>query len=276
MNLLDSFDFRLQKWRYQSVLGVKKIVWFYVAVALLALIPSSGIGNVVASVVLPKPNPVVVNPLITDAPNFRIDPSTALSYANNKRGFFVRVSNRIDDRLRNIGYYPWVYRYAIKDINGRTVNQGSATSYLLPNSDAYVVGPIISEQGISFEVSTDTTKSVAMRFDLAQSTLQEIPSIQTSNSSFSVNSNPSLLDISFTLNNSSRYDIGRVDCTFILRNVDQQIIGIGRYSAENMKKSEIRQVKLTYPSPNLGTNTTLEVIPQVNYLDDENIKLNVR
>jgi len=277
MALIDSFDYELEKWKYQSIFGVRKIVLFYTAIALVALLPAYGAGNLIASTVLPRTTPPTVTQLVTAQPRFTVEPASVLSYAGNKRGFFVRVSNRSDEQLRTIGYKPWIYNYVIRDINNVVVRQGTNSSYLLPNSDTYVIGPIITEPGISFEINTDTTRSVATRFELAQSNLQEIPIIETSNSSFQVSTtNPNLLDIRFTLNNTSQYDIRSVDCIFLLRNVDRQIIGIGKFVAEKVNKKEIRQVALTYPAPNLGTNTTLEVIPQINYLDEENIKLNVK
>ena len=167
MNLLDSLDYRLEKWRYQSFLGIRKIVWMYVGIALLALFPAMSVGRLVSNIVISKNTPITIIPYSTDVPNFRIEPATALSYGN-KRGFYARVSNKVDDTKKTIGYNPWVYRYSIKDINGTTLVEGTNSSYLLPNSDTYVVGPVTDQPGIKFEIVTDTTRSIPQKFDISQ------------------------------------------------------------------------------------------------------------
>lgn len=275
MNLLDSFDYRLEKWRYESFLGLRKIVWLYISIALLAVFPAFSTGRFVANLVTARSEQPKVQPFVTDSPNFRIETPSALSYGNNLRGFYARVSNRIDDSRRNIGYSPWVYRYEITDINNTVIESGQATTYLLPNSDSYIIGPVIRQAGINFKITTDTTRSVATKFDLASSRLLEIPIVTVANSARPVinSDNPQLLDIRFSIQNQSLYSIRAVDCIFIIRNPDGQIIGIGKFIAANLNKNEIREIALSYPAPNLGTNASLEVLPQVNYLDEENLKL---
>jgi hypothetical protein len=274
MNLLDSLDYRLEKWKYQSLLGIRKIVWLYTVIAILALFPMMSIGRLIANTVILKPAAVPVTPYSSEAPKFKIEPATALSYGD-KRGFYARVSNKIDDQRKNIGYYPWVYRYAIKDINGKTVVEGTTTSYLLPNADTYIIGPVTDQPGISFEIITDTTRSVAQKFDISRTKLLEIPTVKATNTQTPtpVDNNPNLTKVQFSINNTSNYTINSVDCIFIIRNPDGQIVGIGKYTADDLKKKEIREVSLSYPAPVLGTSATLEVLPQVNYLNEENLKL---
>lgn len=275
MNLLDSFDYRLEKWRYESFLGLRKIVWLYVGIGLLALFPAYGAGRFVANIVTTRNTTPIAQPFVTDSPNFRIETPAALSYGNNLRGFYARVSNKIDDQRKNIGYNPWVYRYEITDINNTVIESGQTTSYLLPNSDSYIVGPVIRQSGINFKIITDTSRSIATKFELASSNLLEIPIVTVVNSSKPTpsNTNPQLVDIKFSIQNQSLYSLRNVDCTFIIRNPDGQIIGIGKFAATNLAKEEIREISFSYPAPNLGTNATLEVLPQVNYLDEENLKL---
>jgi hypothetical protein len=274
MSILDSLDFRIEKWKYQSFIGIRKIIWFYTGITILALFPIFSLSKLVATLFTPRGTIPFVTPYSSQAPNFKIEPATALSYGT-KRGFYAKISNKIDDTRKTIGYYPWVYRYAIKDINGKTVVEGTGESFLLPNSDSYIIGPVTDQPGISFEITTDVTRSTAQKFDIAQSKLLELPSVRATNNQAPtpVENNPNLTKVQFTIVNDSIYQLGQVDCIFLIRNPDGQIIGIGKYTAENLKKKEIREVSFSYPAPVLGTTSTLEVIPQVNYLNEENLKL---
>lgn len=275
MSVLNSFEYVLERWRYQSFLGLRKIIWFYTILGLLSLFPAFITGTLIGSFFVAKTSSVAVTKLFTERPNFKLEASTALSYTGDKRGFYAKVSNKIDDTRKTIGYDPWVYKYTISDSTGKVVDQGSHTSYLLPNADSYIVGPVISGKGIKFDVTTDLENSVPTKFDLASSKLPEIPVIKVSNTSNPelVPDHPELVKIKFSLNNQSYYTIGTVDCTFIIRNVDNQIIGIGTYAVNNLVRQTIRTVEFNYPAPTLGTNTTLEVYPQFNYLNEENLKL---
>lgn len=276
MNLLDSVDYRIERWRYQSLLGVRKIIWMYAFLGLLAFFPAYSFGKLAASTTHLSTKAIKINPKITTSPKFRIEPATALSYGN-QRGFYAKISNKVDDSVKNIGYFPWVYRYKISDINGVPIAEGTNTSYLLPNADTYVIAPVTNEKGINLAITTDTERSVPVKFDLAQSKLLEIPTVAVTNNPDPtlLSDNPKLMNIRFSVSNTSTYHIRTTDCIFLLRNPDGQVIGIGRYTVPDLKKNEVREVIFTYPTPDLGTTVSIEVIPQVNYLDEENLKLTV-
>jgi hypothetical protein len=276
--ILDSSQFKYEKARAELLWGLKKIVWVFMILTLVLIVPAYYAGTSAANsfISADKEKPLV-NQISTVLPEYSIDRANILAYNDGKRGYYVKVSNKItrDPIKRDVGYFPWVYDYTIKDSSGTILETTQKVSYLLPNQDTYVIGPISKDAGLQFEIKTNEEKSVPRRFNLKSSQFTELPSVTIVSKAITKvkKDNPNLVDIGFTIRNNSNYDIKSVDNFFLLRSVDAKIIGVGRYTTDNLKANSQQEIALAYPNPNLGTNTSIEVSPQYNYLDQENVVL---
>jgi hypothetical protein len=275
--LLESWDVNLERWRFQSILGIRKIVWFYCVICVLLTLPTGIIGQVLANVLTPRVSNILVQTKQISHPVFTIEPDDAVQYEGNKRGFFATVSNQSSTVNTGIGYSRWVYRFALYDINGKALITGRNTSFLLPEDTTYIVGPVTDEQGLKFEINTVKEASTPVEFALATSNLVEIPRVFVTNTVKPETSvdNPNTVQIKFSIENTSVYNIKETECIFIIRDRDSKIIGIGRYITENLASKEIREVNLQYPKPTLGNSDQLEVKTSINYLDPENLVLQI-
>ena len=272
MSYVDKISYTLTKWRYQPIFGLKKILWLIIAITVLLTPIAYWTTNLAVKAATRPQFEDIVQQITIPHPELSIqypsNPST-LSYENNKRGFYAAVTNKQDV---NIGYNPWVYDYKILDASNRVVEEGTRSSYLLPNERTYVTGPITNAQGLTFEVETNLEKSVPVEFILENSDLTALPQIKVVNRSFNDLDNDEHVNINFSLSNDTLYDLNKIDAYFLLYNKDDRIIGIGRFKVESMPKGQIEEVNITFPKPSdgLGTINFLEVLPVVNYMDNEN------
>lgn len=278
-NILDSLQYKIEKSRAEVVFGLKRIVWWLLILSLLLMVPAFFLGKISAKILINKNlNYPAINKISTLKPDLTIGPSNTLSYSDNNRGYYLKVSNKNgkSDAKKDVGYYPWVYDYVIKNAAGKEVETTQVVSYLLPNHEKYVIGPVSRDSGLKFEIRTNEEKSVPVRFNLQESPYPELPKIDVINSSIKNDSRTKdLVEISFIIKNQSNYLIKKVDNYFVIRNMDNRIIGVGRYTSDDLDALEQRTISLKYPNPNLGSNTTLEVIPEYNFMDQENLVLRV-
>ena len=276
--VLDSTQFKFEKARAELFWGLKKIVWLFIIVVIVAIVPIYFAGVAAADAFVPRDSSKPqINEISTIRPDYKIDSANVLTYNDGKRGYYVKISNKItnDPIKRDIGYFPWVYDYTIRDSSGTILETTQKVSYLLPNQEMYVIGPISKDPGLQFEVKTNEQKSVPRRFSVKNSPYTTLPVLTVVNKAITKvkKDNSNLVDIGFTVQNTSNYDIKTVDNFFILRSVDSKIIGVGQYTTDNLKANSQQEINLAYPNPNLGTNTSIELIPLYNYLDQENVVL---
>lgn len=272
-NKIFGISYFLERWRAESLFGLKKIVWLFIVITLILLLPSYWVGKFVGNNMTPTKSAIDTVNLSLDAPDYTIQDNTTVTYEDGSRGYYARINNKNSNT--NTGYMPWIYSYSIYDSTGKKITDGNVTTYLAPNSEMYIIGPITREAGLKFEINTDAANSKIVKYD-KPSILAGIQSnIKVTNvqSPEERTDDPNLINIAFTVANNSNYNIKKVELVFNIKNKDQKIIGIGKYTVSDFAAGTQRDINLTHPKPRQGTNLVVEVIPYVNYMDSNNLQI---
>jgi hypothetical protein len=273
--LFNTLEYRIEKYRVDKFLGIKKIVWAASGIMLVLMVPFYFTGVLIAKYSIHNASTQRVIRRSEVQPKYTIEEGPTLTYSSGTRGFYSIINNRNNSETSSIGYYPWVYNWVLEDSTNNILEKGTKVSYMLPNTEFYVIGPVTEKPALRYKIETDIVKSVPVSFSIQSSQYKEVPTITVINRKQPTLSadNSDSITLGFTLRNATSYNIGAVDAFFTIRNLDSKIIGVGQYTLTNLKAGEIQPVTLTYPNPDLGTNTNIEVLPLVNYLDEENLVL---
>ena len=268
MKINNSLTYRLYKWRIDKIFGIKKIVWFFLILMSVTLIPTLLLGQFIGKTVFSKSSAEIEYKTSDLKPDLDIE-TDVYSYRGNERGYIAIINNNSD-----IGYYPWVYTLQILNNRDEVVSENIKSSYLLPNRTNYIVTNIVDSEGIKINVVTDEELSQAINFDLDNSTLSELPEVklQSTGKATLADNNTNIL-VDFDIQNKSIYKIKEVDLVYNIRNKDDRIIASGKYRVRDLISDEVRNVSLKHPNPKLGTELLIEVIPYTNYLDPNNYSI---
>jgi hypothetical protein len=273
MKIQDTFEYRLEKWRIEEIFGLKKIVWIVVLISLLFLIPVYLLGRALANTLTifsPTTSQVTINQ--GTFPELEFEKVQIFSYSDGSRNYLQKIKNKNTTSSLNTGISPWIYSFTTKDANGDTKDSGSSSYYILPNIDNYIVGDFNTAGGVNFEVKTNTELSNAIK-TVEQENLPKLNVNNIINPKEIVGSN--FIELGFSVLNDSIYKIKNIDCIYLMRNVDGQIIGAGKYTIDELDSKDSKTIKLKYPNPDLGTKTSLEVVTQYNFLNPDTLSISL-
>jgi hypothetical protein len=273
MNIQDTFEYRLEKWRIEEIFGLKKIVWMITIVLIVLTIPMYLLGRLLANT-LTIFNPTTSSVQINKGkfPILEQEQVQIFTYSDGSRNYIQKINNKNSTNSFNTGISPWIYSFATKNANGETIDSGSSSYYILPNVDNYIVGDFNTSGGINFEVTTNTELSTPVNYtDTSELPVLNVSNILNPREIVSTN----FIELGFSVLNSSSYKIKNIDCIYLMRNVDSQVIGAGKYTIDELDSKDSKTVKLKYPNPDLGTKTSLEVITQYNYLNPDTLTISL-
>ncbi len=275
MTTFNSLEYKLEKYKYQTIFGLRKITWIIIGMVIILLMPAYLIGFYSADMTqIGKydTSKEIVNALTESrSVEYKITKKDTLQAITGERDLYVKIDTKED---KHLGYYPWIYTYTIYDRSDKIVKQDTVSSYLLPDEELYLVIPVEETKGIRLEIETNQDQSRIIYYDDSLPQFFKDPDIEVKSYSFQPNeNNDELFDVEFSLENKNNFvDIGKVDVYYILRSIDKNILGIGKYSFNDFFHNTIKEVSLKYPKPLHGTINSIEIVPVVNFLDIENIQ----
>lgn len=278
MSVFNSIRFKYEKYKLEKVFGLKKIVWIIIFVTIGLLIPSYFIGNSIASSFYKKDQNFleIFESKEIPHPEYTIKEEGALVSENEDVVMYKVVENKT---TKNIGYNPWFYTYEVYDLAGNLLQKDKVKSFLLPDEENYIVVPIEKnnrDSAVTMEIKTDLDNSIPIDYNPEYKKYYGKPDIAVSNKAPFGDEIKTMeyLNINFSVKNRDIVEVKEVEVIYKIRNIDKNIIGIGKYILYDFKPEEEREINLKYPNPKLGTTQTLDLTTiQVNYLDIGNITL---
>lgn len=253
--------------------GVRRSVLIFAGICMILIVPFFFLGTVISNFWSVAPiNPTRNNfetkyaSKIIPEKDLIISSSQNISMLDGTRVIYVSLDNKANVE---VGYYPFVYNLQVLDENGSLIKEEvGLETYILPQSIKFL------------NFSTD---SRASRVNIKKTPrTQKILFNQNSKRKKDVNLQvlePKVEDITFTNNlkisgkirNSDTAFVKKFDILYTIRDTRQLVSGIGYLGIENLSPGEERRFELLYPKAEGRTATVLEVLPIINYLDENNI-----
>ncbi len=193
------------------------------------------------------------------------------------RVFFVPLANnetvlyaKIDNRNNDLGYLPFIYQITSFDEDKKVIWQNERISYLLPNSEKYLITTASNEDVNDLEIKTlPGTISVS---ENAQNRIfkEKYKKIYISSQVLKNNQEEKTLELSFDIKNNDILKYKSIDLIYIIRDDRSRVVGIGEYNIQNLRSFEERKINFKYPQPRYRKATIFEVQVEMNYLDATN------
>jgi hypothetical protein len=253
--------------------GVRRSVLIFAGVCMLLIVPFFFLGTVISNFWSTTP----INPSKNDLntkyaskvipeKDLIISSSQNIAMLDGTKVIYVSLDNKANTE---VGYYPFVYNLQILDDNGSLIKEEvGLETYILPQSVKFLT---VSADSRASKINIQKTNRT-----------QKVLFNQNSKRKKDVNLvvlEPKVEDITFTNNlkisgkirNSDTAFVRKFDILYTIRDTRQLVSGIGYLGIENLAPGEERRFELLYPKAEGRTATVLEVLPIINYLDENNI-----
>lgn len=251
--------------------GVRRSLLYFIGICLLLAWPVQYLGQAAAMLVgriRLEPGPAVVLPNFANL-DYEIGQTRIARLGNGEQDVYLEVDNRPN---QDFGLSPWVYELQLRDPQGQVINRQTYSSYLLPGETKYVVTRDPSGRASEMTLTElDTTRVVD--YNPQANPFQKLPEVRVSNSQITPQ-NQNQIQLSALLTNRDRLEIQTVDVTYVLRDQNREIVGIGEGRFNGFIPEETREFVATHPTPETGAVRFLEVIWSTDYLRDGNIRFN--
>ena len=202
--------------------------------------------------------------------DYSIDRSQLVPLSKGGTVLYTTINNR---QNQDYGYYPFVYRVQVLDIQNSIIYEKIEQSYLLPGDIKYVVVAPGDDRGVSLRVSTEPDTRTLLYNPQAINLSKRI-NVEVRNPTVTDGDGEASLVLRATIKNNDIVRLKVVDLMYLIRDNRDRVVGVGQYKLENLQPGEEREFYLTYPKPRYRRATRLDIRTFVNYLDDNNIVLN--
>jgi hypothetical protein len=257
--------------------GVRRSVIIFTGVCIVLMAPAFFLGQSLSAIwsTLPANSDKIQNKNIyiqkfLSENEYSIDRSQLVPLSTGGTVLYTTINNR---QNLDYGYYPFVYRVQVLDIQNSIIYEKIEQSYLLPGDIKYVVVAPGDDRGVSLRVSTEPDTRTLL-YNPQSINLSKRINVEIRNPSVTDNDGDPNLILRASIKNNDIVRLKVVDLMYLIRDNRDRVVGIGQYKLENLQPGEERDFYLTYPKPRYRRATRLDIRTFVNYLDNNNIVLN--
>lgn len=256
--------------------GVRRSVLIFAGICIVLMAPAFFLGQSMSAIwsTLPANSDRIQNKniyieKILSENDYSIDRSQLVPLSSGGTVLYTTINNR---QNQDYGYYPFVYRVQVLDIQNTIIYEKIEQSYLLPGDIKYVVVSPGDDRGVSLRVSTEPDTRTLLYNPQAINLSKRI-NIEVRNPTVTDGDGEASLVLRASIKNNDIVRLKVVDLMYLIRDNRDRVVGIGQYKLENLQAGEEREFYLTYPKPRYRRATRLDIRTFVNYLDDNNIVL---
>ena len=257
--------------------GVRRSVIIFAGVCIVLTAPAFFLGQSLSAIWSTLPaNPdriqnknIYIQKILSEN-DYSIDRSQLVPLSKGGTVLYTTINNR---QNQDYGYYPFVYRVQVLDIQNSIIYEKIEQSYLLPGDIKYVVVAPGDDRGVSLRVSTEPDTRTLLYNPQAINLSKRI-NVEVRNPTVTDGDGEASLVLRATIKNNDIVRLKVVDLMYLIRDNRDRVVGVGQYKLENLQPGEEREFYLTYPKPRYRRATRLDIRTFVNYLDDNNIVLN--
>ncbi|MEI6728458.1 MAG: hypothetical protein WCK98_02340 [bacterium] len=257
--------------------GVRRSVIIFAGICIVLMAPAFFLGQSLSAIwsTLPANPDHIQNKNIYIQKNlsendYSIDRSQLVPLSTSGTVLYTTINNR---QNQDYGYYPFVYRVQVLDIQNSIIYEKIEQSYLLPGDIKYVVVAPGDDRGVTLRVSTEPDTRTLLYNPQAINLSKRI-NVEVRNPTVTDGDGEASLVLRASIKNKDIVRLKIVDLMYLIRDNRDRVVGVGQYKLENLQPGEEREFYLTYPKPRYRRATRLDIRTFVNYLDDNNIVLN--
>jgi hypothetical protein len=179
---------------------------------------------------------------------------------------FLDNSKNID-----IGFDPFVYRQQILDRNGQLVSDTVSSTYILPGGTQYVIKVVDSQEASEIRIGQEPETKL-IPYNPNNNSIFKRPKLNVRNPRFSVVDDQTLT-LAATIKNVDDFFVDKIDVVFLLRDARGAIVGLGDYNFRGLVPEQERDIRIDLPKPLNRTPSDVEIFWQVNFLQQDNIRV---
>jgi hypothetical protein len=256
--------------------GVRRSVIIFAGICIVLMAPAFFLGQSLSAIWSTLPaNPdhiqnknIYIQKILSEN-DYSIDRSQLVPLSTGGTVLYTTINNR---QNQDYGYYPFVYRVQVLDIQNSIIYEKIEQSYLLPGDIKYVVVAPGDDRGVSLRVSTEPDTRTLLYNPQAINLSKRI-NVEVRNPTVTDGDGEASLVLRALIKNNDIVRLKVVDLMYLIRDNRDRVVGVGQYKLENLQPGEEREFYLTYPKPRYRRATRLDIRTFVNYLDDNNIVL---
>ena len=169
-----------------------------------------------------------------------------------------------------LGASSFSYTFNVKDAGGKLIATRSGNDFILPFDSKYVA---------EFGIATDGEALPAkVEFTIKNAKWQKLndiakPQIGVYSKNFGANPSGIGNEADGVIRNESGYDLKNISVIIILRSETGDIVGVNKTKKDVVRAKEEQDFRLTWPYQLSGQVQNMEVDPQVNIFDPQNLSV---
>ncbi len=256
--------------------GVRRWVVVFALISIILIIPIYYLGRSSSQLFFYLPfntygfeKKDLVDSKVIQINDFRLDRTQFVPLVNNETVLYTTVNNRSNS---TIGYWPLVYRVQVLDKDGAILSDNIQSDYLLPGEIKYIVATSSDDLGATLNISTEPGTQSKI-FNPATDNLAQRVNVEVRNPLVSEIEGSDDISLSAIIKNNDFVLLRRLDLLYIIRDDRDRVVGIGKFSLDNIEPYEERDFRLNYPKPRFRRPTRLDIRANVNYLDPNSVVL---
>jgi hypothetical protein len=271
MSLSDNLQYKLENAALYFQGGVRRNILIIGGICLVLIVPFYFLGQLASGLYKQvwynnKDFFIAKNTVTKD---FIISSTQVAPLINGQNDLYVSIDNKANPE---IGYFPWVYTLQSIDANGIITSQERTNTYLLPGDVTYVLSKNRDVGAVKLNLIKEPG-TVAVNYNPNANKLLKKPNITTLTKTVKPStSNPDEIELYAEFRNDDIVTIGTVDVLYIVRDTQESVVGVGKFSFGGFVPGSKRELIQSYPKPKDREAKDLEVRINVNYLDSNNIR----
>ncbi len=178
------------------------------------------------------------------------------------------VVAKINNSNEKAGSANFGYTFTLKDGAGSIISSREGNTFILPSDTKYIVEIGLNISGGAIPASVEFAVK-EIKWEALEGALK--PQIGIYEKSFGIDPSGVGSRAEGTLRNESIYDLKKIEIAIILRNERGKIVGINKTLRESVRGKEQQDFQVTWPKPILDNVEKIEMDPQANVFDSQNL-----
>ena len=203
---------------------------------------------------------------ISETKDLLVQEVAFLPAENNSYDVVAKVNNPNE----NSGANNFSYNFTLKDETGSVVASSEGDTFILPADTKYVakIG-LITTNGVIPKNVEFSIKNI--KWETLEGILK--PQIGVYGKNFGIDPAGVGNKVEGILRNESIYDLKKIEVTIVLRDERGNIVGINKTIRESVRAKEQQNFQVTWSKPILENVEKIEIDPQINVFDPQNLSL---
>ena len=250
--------------------GVRRSLLIFSGVIIVLLTPVYFLGQLSATVLksfwFDDANAINSREIVVN--DYTISPTEIVPLSDGSQDLYVSVSNK---RNSDVGFYPWIYTLQVLNGDGQTIDQQRVQSFLLPDETKFVVARSSDPDARTIRI-TEESGTQPVIYNPESPTSVRNPDIEIRQQRLTV-IDDNTVRIFAQFKNNDIVRVEQVNVLYIIRDTRQAVVGIGTIQFSGFLPEDLRDFSIDYPTPADREPRFLDLRWNVNYLDENSVRL---